>query len=344
MNDEYQYAIQYDFVLKWIDLYINRKTFWLKVSDLRECFKSPLIYENGAWDLIVLNFYFDNKNIVKEWDSWLLKELNWNIEILLPNKFWENYDRWKPETYFQCAVYLLFFIFNIALPWSFEIRRAEYHLWTPYIKKKNDNNIYILNVKYDDENKFDFYTTEDFSDMWEDKDIVELEDMPLKDVIEWTKQLKIWFNQLSNKNNRLESAIYGFYNLFLKQWFDNADMSIEKVLYSTLIMEALYDAPKESIWSILFKRILFLIWDNIVNESKLKKAFYGFYDLRSQIIHWVYQIHNPIIFDDFDVWMGKVWEDLRNKNIISMYSVIILSFQSIIKRNLTRIEFIETLK
>jgi len=113
--------------------------------------------------------------------------------------------------------------------------------------------------------------------------IIKVDEISLKKVSERTQKFGLWFNPLSSEENRLESAIFGLFHLFLNENLGNE--SLLQVFYLSQILEAIYSTPEDRIMNTLFNRIKILIKIDEVTIKKLKKIINKFYNLRSKYVH-----------------------------------------------------------
>ncbi|MFA7298517.1 MAG: hypothetical protein WC010_02620 [Candidatus Absconditabacterales bacterium] len=344
MESKSKYIVVYTFELDGIELYINKKdSFGIKEKNLKDL--SLLQYGNIYGDRISIKIDWKKSKITKEsGGSYLMNSLYGTINIGFPKDLGKNYDYRKFDSYFRCFVHLIFFILNISLPGSFDVGRCKYKFANMGLIKYNESKKpYKVSEIFEQGGEFNILGDERFYQMYQQK-IIKVDEISLKKVSERTQKFGLWFNPLSSEENRLESAIFGLFHLFLNENLGNE--SLLQVFYLSQILEAIYSTPEDRIMNTLFNRIKILIKIDEVTIKKLKKIINKFYNLRSKYVHGEYNINNPILFDNFiddEHGIRKIWDDIMEKDIDVIYAIVFASFQKIIEKGLTKIEFEEKL-
>lgn len=165
-----------------------------------------------------------------------------------------------------------------------------------------------------------------------------LENLEFKFVWDWLYKTKICEANLGRTN--LERAFFAFWN----SCHIGVDGTPMELVWLTLALEAFYDIQKgDSIGETLKSRIFVFLPQSEKNSRVIRKNISAFYSLRSKIVHGGFKFENPASHVLSDKEIEENLPSLWN-SIDMARTILIASFQKVIRNGWTTIEFETTFK
>lgn len=249
------------------------------------------------------------------------EELNLKILVLdIKEKSDEKNIYQHLFNYVRNILYDLFIIFNLSFPGSLNMYNA-------CIGRNNTDLEYLrLNgITFEDA------LVECTLNNWPKVDLI-----PIEKTWNWYKNLKINFRQVAM--NRIERALFATLHAC-----KNSATNPINLIWLSHALEALYDTPQNSIVNTLKQRIFLLLGEPVEGRTKISKKINNFYNLRSRFVHGDFETFHPSFNDILDNKIITISDDVISTFDFA-YSIILSTFQKLIKNNWKNAMFSESFR